>query len=570
MQIYTKILIGMVVGATIGLVAGPKSPLLEKDLFNVNAGSVALFRDMDPSGTLSGPIALPEPPKNGKIELRLPLLEMRTERVEVGGGGAVEVSTAARVRLSITNRLVLLDKDNAFSESLGGVKSGQSVDVWLKIDRAPLDDGNFATFPEPVSGIGDSIVSFLRPVGTAFMRLIKMVIVPLVFSSLLVGVASLGDIRKLGRLGSKTLGLYMLTTAVAVSIGLGVAHLLNPGGFVDEGSRAALQAQYEGAASSRAEAAAEAPSTLDNVLNIIPENPIGSLAGGNMLQIIFFAVFFGVALTLLDDKDGRPVVTFFDRVQQAMIVVIHIVMMLAPFGVAALLADVVGTSGLSLLGALVAYSAAVLIGLGLHAALVYGGIVTFLARLPLFGFLRAARPAQLIAFSTSSSSAALPVTMECAEENLGVSNSTSSFVLPLGSTVNMDGTALYQGVAAIFIAQVFQIDLTLPQQLGIVATATMASVGAAGVPGAGMVTLAMVLTSAGIPAVGVALILGMDRLLDMFRTMVNVTGDLAVTASMATLEGEQLQVLDAASDEANAGRGFEGRLDREPQPVEPD
>ncbi|MEL6340240.1 MAG: dicarboxylate/amino acid:cation symporter [Myxococcota bacterium] len=229
-----------------------------------------------------------------------------------------------------------------------------------------------------------------------------------------------------------------------------------------------------------------------------------------------------------------------------------------------------GTSGLSLLGALVAYSAAVLIGLGLHAALVYGGIVTFLARLPLFGFLRAARPAQLIAFSTSSSSAALPVTMECAEENLGVSNSTSSFVLPLGSTVNMDGTALYQGVAAIFIAQVFQIDLTLPQQLGIVATATMASVGAAGVPGAGMVTLAMVLTSAGIPAVGVALILGMDRLLDMFRTMVNVTGDLAVTASMATLEGEQLHVLDAASDEANAGRGFEGRLDREPQPVEPD
>lgn len=556
MQIYTKILIGMVVGAVIGLAAGPKSPLLEKDLYVLSSKTAQLYAEYDADGTLSKPVKLPE-----KLQLRLPLQALETQR---------DALVAAKVLLPIDNRIVLRD-DGTLEETFGRkVKSGERLDVWLKIRSTKLSGGDVAYFPQPISGFGDMVIGLLRPIGTAFMRLIKMVIVPLVFSSLLVGVASLGDIRKLGRMGGRTLGLYMLTTAIAVTIGLVVAHVLNPGGFVDEGSRAALQAEFEAAASSKTAAAGEAPSTIDNILRIIPDNPIGSLATGDMLQIIFFAMIFGIALTLLDDKDGRPVVTFFDRVQQAMIVVIHIVMMLAPYGVAALLADVVGTSGISLLGALLAYAVAVLVGLGLHAALVYGGIVRLLAKLPIGGFLGAVRPAQLIAFSTSSSSAALPVTMECAEENLGVSNATASFVLPLGSTVNMDGTALYQGVAAIFIAQVFQIDLTIPQQIGIVATATMASVGAAGVPGAGMVTLAMVLTSAGIPAVGVALILGMDRLLDMFRTAVNVTGDLAVTASMATLEGESLHVLDPASDERDSTRGFEGRLDREPQPVEPD
>ncbi len=565
MQIYTKILIGMAIGAVIGLVAGPKSPFLDKDLYTISSGSVQLYASLNEAGDFETPLPLPS-----GLALRLPLLETKIASFTTDGGATAEGPVAAKVRLRIDNRLVLRDTESALSDALGGIKSGQKADVWLAIDRAPLDGGGFAYFPQPISGMGDSIVSFLRPVGTAFMRLIKMVIVPLVFASLLVGVASLGDIRKLGRLGGKTLGLYLGTTAIAVTIGLVVAHVLSPGSYVDQGSRAALQAEFESAASSRAQAAAEAPSTIDNILRIIPENPIGSLASGDMLQIIFFAVFFGVALTLLDDKEGRPVVTFFDRVQHAMIVVIHIVMMLAPYGVAALLADVVGTSGISLLGALLAYAVAVLIGLFAHAAITYGGLVRLVARLPLGGFLRAARPAQLIAFSTSSSSAALPVTMECAEENMGISNSTSSFVLPLGSTVNMDGTALYQGVAAVFIAQVFQIDLTLGQQLGIVFTATMASVGAAGVPGAGMVTLAMVLTSAGIPAVGVALILGMDRLLDMFRTMINVTGDLAVTATMAASEGETLSLLDRESDESDSTRGFEGRLDRAPQPVEPD
>jgi Na+/H+-dicarboxylate symporter len=289
-----------------------------------------------------------------------------------------------------------------------------------------------------------------------------------------------------------------------------------------------------------------------------------------MLQVIFFAVLLGVALTFLDNKNGQPVVTLMDRIQNAMVVIIHIVMKIAPYGVAALVAEVVGTSGFSVLKGLFVYGLAVLIGLALHGVIVYGLIVKYLAKLPIFGFLRAARPAQLIAFSTSSSSAALPVSMECAEENLGVSNPVASFVIPLGSTVNMDGTALYQGVAAIFIAQVFQMDLSFGDQIGIVATATMASIGAAGVPGAGMVTLAMVLTASGIPTVGVALILGMDRLLDMFRTGLNVTGDLAVTAAMGRSEGDELKVLSKDEDKGDHKRGFERRLDGGQEPIEPE
>ena len=424
--------------------------------------------------------------------------------------------------------------------------------------------------PERVSGFGDTVVTWLRPIGTAFMRLIKMVIVPLVFASLVVGVASLGDVRKLGRLGAKTLGLYLMTTAIAVTIGLVTAHVINPGSQIGERDRAALQSQFAGDATSKAESAAKAPSTIDNILSIIPTNPVDSLSSGNMLQIIFFAMIFGIALTLLDVGEGRIVVTVLDRVQQAMVLIIHMVMAVAPFGVAALVADVVGQSGISVLLSLLVYGVAVLAGLLIQALLVYGGLVVAIVKLPLMDFLRAVRPAQLIAFSTSSSSATLPVTMECAEENLNISNPVSSFVLPLGSTVNMDGTALYQGVAAIFIAQVFQVDLTLGDQITIVLTATMASIGAAGVPGAGMVTLALVLTATGIPPVGIALILGLDRLLDMFRTAVNVTGDLAVTAVMAKTEGEDVRRMTDKEDEANPDRGFEGRLDREPHPVQPE
>jgi len=563
MQIYTKVLIGMAVGAAVGIGLGPKSEFLAKDTYKVNdVSSVEIYRDReDPASRVDLPAG---------VSMSFQALEVVRGQLEDERGETQTVPTWAQVRFRFTQELGLHDSDGVLREQLGNPRPLSWVTVWLKIENIALPSGGFTSVPEPISGLGDKIVTFVRPVGTAFMRLIKMVIVPLVFSSLLVGVASLGDVRKLGRLGGKTIGLYLVTTAVAVTIGLLCAHLIQPGNFVGEADRASLQAQFSGAASSRAEDAANAPSTVDNILNIIPDNPLDSLSSGNMLQIIFFAMVFGIALTLLDDKKGTPVVNFFDRVQQAMVVVIHIVMALAPYGVAALVADVVGQSGVSVLSALLVYAVTVLIGLLLQALFVYGSIVRFLARLPLVKFMKAIRPAQLIAFSTSSSSATLPVSMECAEENLGISKSVSSFVLPLGSTVNMDGTALYQGVAAIFIAQVFQVDLSLGDQLAIVASATMASVGAAGVPGAGIVTLAMVLTATGIPAVGIALILGMDRLLDMFRTAVNVTGDLAVTAAMASGEGEEIRVLSTEEDKADPERGFERRLEREEHPVPPE
>lgn len=569
MQIYTKILIGMAVGVALGLTLGPKSDLLEHDLYKAKAGAVTLQFDKDDAKTavdLTG------------VDLRLRQLEVLTAEMTDKKGTRHQLTEWVKVRFEVTERMLLVN-GGAFKAQLkargaqgASVKArpGSPVIAWLKIANIPLEGGGFQASPTAVSYLGDTIIGFLKPIGDVFMRMLKMVIVPLVFASLLVGIAGLGDVRKLGRLGGKTLGLYFLTTAIAVSIGLLMANLIEPGAYIDEAAKASLVAQFSGDVGSKAAAAAAAPSAIDNILNIIPTNPAASFATGNMLQIIFFAVLFGIALTMLGEGEGQIVVTVFDKVQNAMVMIIHIVMKIAPYGVAALVADVIGNSGSSILLALLAYAGVVLLALAIHAVCIYGGLVVFKAKLPLGRFLAAIRPAQLIAFSTSSSSATLPVSMECAEEKLGVSNSVSSFVLPLGSTVNMDGTALYQGVAAVFIAQVFNMDLTIGDQIAIVATATAASVGAAGVPGAGMVTLAMVLTAAGIPELGLALILGMDRLLDMFRTAVNVTGDLAVTTVMAVAEGETLTLLDDAADAADPKKGFEHRLDQEPEPLEPD
>jgi Na+/H+-dicarboxylate symporter len=542
MQVYTKILIGMALGAIAGLLLGPNSFVLPQDLYKVSDGaSVEVRLDRTDAGST---VALPK-----GIPLRLHIDETVEEQMTDNKGDAHSIPVWSKVGFKWTNRLGLKASD-AVKAALGNPRPGDKVTAWLKLTQTPLESGGFAVSPTPISDFGDGFIAAVRPLGQIFMRLLKMVIVPLVFSSLLVGVASLGDIRKLGRLGTRTLGLYMCTTAVAVSIGLFLANAIGPGEFVGEADKIALGAQFAGAAGAKVSAAADAPSFLENVMGIIPSNPIASLVNGEMLQIIFFAVIFGVALTLVGAEKTQGVVDFFDRIQDAMIVIIQLVMAIAPFGVFALIAEVIGSSGLSVLGALVVYAVTVVIGLLVQAILVYGGLVRALARLKLLPFLKAARPAQLMAFGTSSSSATLPVSMQCAEENMGVSNSVSSFVLPLGSTVNMDGTALYQGVAAIFIAQVFGIDLSFGDQAAIVFSATMASVGAAGVPGAGIVTLAMVLTTVGIPTAGVALVLGMDRLLDMFRTSVNVTGDLAVTAVMARLEGENLALDPDGFDEA--------------------
>ena len=533
MQLYTKILIGMAVGALVGLLLGPNSLFLTRDIYAIRDASQIVFQQnpADASSRVQLPAGVP-------VQMRL--LETTFEQHPDLLGQKREVPVWAKVRFPFSQRLALADRSGYIRQQLGVISPSGQVEGWLQISRTPLEGGGFAFSPRPISRLGEQVITVLRPIGQLFMRLIKMVVVPLVFASLLVGVASLGDIRKLGRLGSRTLGLYLGTTAVAVSIGLVCAYVVQPGQFIDPADRTVLLAQFGAAAGDRMSAAAVSPSMVDTLLDIIPTNPLDSLTSGNMLQIIFFAIVLGVAITALGPEESANVVTLFEKLQNAMIVIIGWVMALAPYGVAALIAEVIGTSGISVLTALLVYGATVVLGLAIHGGIVYGGLVRLLSRLPWSAFMRAARPAQLIAFSTSSSSATLPVSIECAEKNIGVSNPVASFVLPLGSTVNMDGTALYQGVAAIFIAQVFQTDLSFGSQISIVLAATMASIGAAGVPGAGMITLALVLTSTGIPTVGLALILGVDRILDMFRTAVNVTGDLAITTVMAKSEGEQL------------------------------
>ena len=533
MQLYTKILIGMAVGAVVGLLLGPNSLLLTHDVYAIRDASQIVFQQnpTDAASRVQIPAGVP-------VQMRL--LETTSEQHPDLLGEEKAVPVWAKVRFPFSQRLALADQSGHIRQQLGVLAPDGQVEGWLQISRTPLEGGGFAFSPRPISRLGEQVIDIVRPIGQLFMRLIKMVVVPLVFASLLVGVASLGDIRKLGRLGSRTLGLYLGTTAVAVSIGLACAYVVQPGQFIDPADRTVLLAQFGAAAGDRMSAAAVSPSMVDTLLDIIPTNPIDSLTSGNMLQIIFFAIVLGVAITALGPEENASVVSLFEKLQNALIVIIGWVMALAPYGVAALVAEVIGTSGISVLTALLVYGCTVVLGLAIHGGLVYGGLVRLIGRLSWSSFMRAARPAQLIAFSTSSSSATLPVSIECAEKNIGVSNPVASFVLPLGSTVNMDGTALYQGVAAIFIAQVFQTDLSFGSQLSIVLAATMASIGAAGVPGAGMITLALVLTSTGIPTVGLALILGVDRILDMFRTAVNVTGDLAITTVMAKSEGEQL------------------------------
>jgi len=378
--------------------------------------------------------------------------------------------------------------------------------------------------------------------GRLFILLIRMIVVPLVFSSLFVGTASLGNIRKLGRIGAKTIVYYLCTTAIAITIGLMLGNAIQPGSGLDEATKTELLESYRTEAIEKIEIASQRPSGFDAIvetlIRIVPGNPIASLAEENMLQIIFFALLFGVAITLVPNGKGKPAIDFFEAVSEGMIQLVHIVMKFAPIGVLALIASVVGKFGVDILLSLLKYALVVIIGLFMHMIFIYSSAVRIFGKTGPIEFFRGIRPAQLIAFSTSSSSATLPVTMECAEENLGVPEEVSSFVLPLGATINMDGTALYQGVAAVFIAQVYGLSLTLGDQVTIVLMATLASIGAAGVPGIGVITLTMVLQTLGLPLEGIALILGVDRILDMCRTTVNITGDASAAIVVAATEGE--------------------------------
>ena len=370
------------------------------------------------------------------------------------------------------------------------------------------------------------VMPFIDMVGKIFLRLLMMLIVPLVFASLVAGAASVGDIRKLGRIGIKTLVLYLITTAVAIVIGLACGNLFNAGaGMNIPGDLHA--------------AAREAKPLVDVIIDVFPTNPIASMVNANMLQIIVFALFFGIACILAGER-GKKISDFFESVAEVMYSVTHMVMGFAPYGVFALIATTAAKFGIAILAPFVKVIAAVFIGCIIHAVLVYSMmIITFCKKSPAWYF-KGIREAAITAFVTRSSSGTLPVTLANVRENLGVSEGVSSFVLPLGATINMDGTALYQGVCALFVAQAFNIPLTLQMQTGIVLTATLASIGTAGVPGAGLIMLTMVLTSVGLPIEGIALVAGIDVILDAARTCLNVMGDTAVCAVVAVTEGEEL------------------------------
>jgi len=365
---------------------------------------------------------------------------------------------------------------------------------------------------------------YLKPIGTLFINAIKMLIVPLIFSSLVVGVTSMKDPKKMGRVGLKTLGLYLGTTAIAITIGLIIGTILQPGVGLDFESVEKVAPQ-------------ESPSFVDTLVNLIPQNPVGALAGGNVLQIIVFSIFLGLAINFTGEK-GKPLANFFESLAEVMYKLTAMVMQMAPYGVFALMAWVAGKYGLSVLLPLIRVILGVYIGCVIHAIFTLGGAITLLARLNPIQFFKGIFDAQVVAFTTTSSSGTLPVTMSCAQENLGVSKSVSSFVLPLGATINMDGTALYQGVSALFVAQAYGIDLNFGSYITIILTSTLASIGTAGVPGAGLIMLSLVLSSVGLPLEGVAIIAGIDRVLDMARTAINVTGDAMVSLLIAKSENE--------------------------------
>ena len=375
---------------------------------------------------------------------------------------------------------------------------------------------------------GPGIV-WIKPVGTIFISLLKMLIIPLIFATLVVGVASIAEPKKLGRVAGKTIAYYLVTTAFAIIIGLLLGNIFQPG--------AGMNLVLEGPVKE----AAGAPSLIDTIVNLIPKNPVGAMAEGKVLQVIVFALFFGYAMTKAGEK-GKTVLKFFEGFAETMYKLTGTVMGFAPYGVFALIATTVGTHGLSVLIPFAKLIFAVYLGVIIHAVLIYSGMTSIIAKMSPVKFFKGFSEASLLAFSTCSSSATLPVSMRVAQDNLGVSPTISSFVQPLGATINMDGTALYQGVCALFVAQAYGIPLGFGAQLTILLTALLASIGTAGVPGAGLVMLTMVLTSVGLPLEGVALIAGVDRILDMARTSCNVTGDAACAVVVAKTEGELVEV----------------------------
>ena len=388
------------------------------------------------------------------------------------------------------------------------------------------------------------ILDWVKPFGTIFINALKLIAMPLIISSLIKGVSDLKDISRLSLMGGRTIGIYLITTIIAVSIGLIIVNTIRPGNSISESTRMDLITAYETDAGEKQAVAKKQKESgpLQALVDLVPDNIFKATTENvNMLQVIFFALFFGVGLILIPAKKAKPVKDFFDGFNEVILKLIDLIMLLAPFGVFALLATlIVESPSLDIFLALGLYTFTLVAGLT-SMIIIYTLLVKIYVKINPSKFIRGISPAQLLAFSTSSSAATLPVTMERVEEHLGVDKEVASFVLPVGATINMDGTSLYQAVAAVFIAQAFGMDLSLGTQLGIIITATLASIGAAAVPSAGMVMLVIVLGQAGIPEAGLALIFAIDRPLDMCRTVVNITGDASVSMIVAKSLGKLKQ-----------------------------
>ena len=387
---------------------------------------------------------------------------------------------------------------------------------------------------------------FLHVIGTIFISSLKMLVVPLVFISLVCGTCSLSDPSKLGRLGGKTISFYLFTTAIALTIAILAAVLIHPG----NASLAGNVLEYS---------AKDAPSLSEVIINIVPTNPMQAMSEGNMLQIILFAVVFGFAISHIGER-GTRIASFFNDLNDVIMRVVTLIMQLAPYGVFALMATLSLTLGLETFGSVVKYFFLVVAVLFIQGLVVYPTLLKLFSGLSPLMFLRKIRDVQLFAFSTASSNATLPVTIETAEHRMGVDNKIASFTLPLGATLNMDGTAIMQGVATVFIAQVFGIELSIMDYATVVVTATLASIGTAGVPGVGLIMLAMVLNQVGLPVEGIALIIGVDRMLDMIRTAVNVTGDAVATVIIAKSEGEFNEQIFNDSQAGKVAKNFEDQV----------
>ena len=391
-------------------------------------------------------------------------------------------------------------------------------------------------------GFNQFVVDWIKPFGTIFINLLKMIAVPLIVVSLIVGLSDLKDIAKISRLGGRTVLFYLCSTIIAITVGLGLANVIKPGKYINEASRVSLLESFSGDANQKIAMAEQAKNSgpLQPLVDIVPDNFFAALSdNGSMLKVILFVILIGIGLILIEEEKAKPVVDFFKGLNDVIMKIIDIIMLASPIGVFALMAALMAEiPDFSTLGALGIYGLTVLTGLAFMAFVFYPSLLLIFARVNPITFFKAIAPAQLLAFSTSSSAATLPVTMECVTD-LGVDDEVASFVLPLGATVNMDGTSLYQAVAAIFIAQaMLPVPLDLNTQLMIVVTATLASIGSAAVPSAGMVMLVIVLGQAGIPEAGLALIFAIDRPLDMCRTVVNITSDSTIATIVAKSVGK--------------------------------